>query len=248
MRRQQTLLLLVLICISLVTACGRVSREIVLEPVQMGTKTKARADRTGACFGLDRTPILPTALIREPGQIGVGHENTFLPGADPVPCNHRRNYSHQAAVLFDLSELTRLDAIVTEAVLETRRRLSFFTEGVSSKICRMRLERATEAWANGDFTGPINASDPRAEIQTQPLPVPGDTRLTSFGVDREGISRAVVTGTVQRWHGQAAPRIENHGFVFMPQAQYIFTDSTVRCGFVLSDMRLRVNVLVEPRP
>ncbi len=231
--------------LGLLGACNTVQSELVLEPVQLGTKTLARADRVGACFGLDRSVIAPSRMVLAAGELGAGYENAFIRGADPAPCNLRRNYAHQGAILFDLSELTRRHAAVLEASLEADMRVVLFPENT---VIKMQLNRAAQDWENGNFIGAINATDPRAQLPILPMPA-GDNTNALSGTVHNGITStglwANVTRTVQDWT-RTPPRATNHGFVIAPLPEHLFAEENQNLIVVYSNVRLRLKLL-EPR-
>lgn len=219
--------------------CGLTRREIVLEPSQVGTKISSRAVQSGACFNLDRSIII-SHLTRASDQLAVGYENNYVPGADPFPCNHRYNYSYQAAMQFDLSELIETHAVVVEAVLEIPSVLAPLqpvTE--TTRDCRMHLEAATEAWAGGDFSG--DSRDPRSHITTRALP--GDPATPYIQGGRDHPTQATVTRTVIRW---LSGRMENNGFVFLPPTEHVFADEILSCVYLMNDPKLKITVLERP--
>lgn len=245
MKSDRLILFFAVLSLGLLSACNSVQSELVLEPVRLGTKTMARADRVGACFGLDRSVIAPSRLALAAGEVGAGYENAFIRGADPAPCNLRRNYAHQGAVLFDLSELTRRRAVVLEATLEATVREPVFPDGV---VINMRLNLAGQDWESGNFTGAINTSDPRAQIPILPLPSRDESYalggVVHNGVTSSGLS-AIVTRTVQNWN-QNTPRTANHGFVFAALPEHLFAEENQNLIVIYSNIRLRLKIL-EPR-
>lgn len=225
--------------------CNTAQTELVLTPVLMGTKTMARADRTGTCIDLDRSVIPPSRLSLAEGEVAGGYENTFIRGADPIPCNTRRNYSHQGAVLFDLSEVERRHAVVIEATLEGTTRTPVFPEGI---VIEMDVYQATQAWAPGNFMGALNTSDPLAQIPHLPV-ARGDESYALGGVRRNGITfsglNVKVTRTVQAWTQQGPRRVANHGFVFAPLPAHAYAEENQNLIEVYSNLRLRLKLL-EP--
>ena len=223
-----------------------VQSEIVLTPVLMGTKTMARADRTGTCITLDRSVIPPSRLSLADGEVAGGYENTFIRGADPAPCNTRRNFSHQGAVLFDFSELERRHAVVIEAILEGTTRTPVFPENI---VIEMDVYQATQAWAPGNFMGALNTTDPLAQIPFLPV-ARGDEHYALGGVMRDGVTApglsVKVTRTVQNWV-QNRVRVPNHGFVFAPLQAHVYAEENQNFIEVYSNLRLRLKIL-EPAP
>jgi hypothetical protein len=238
MKTNLPLLFCGILSLGLLSACNTrmVESEIVLTPVLMGTKTMARADRTGTCIDLDRSVIPPSRLALMDGEVAGGFENTFVRGADPAPCNTRRNYSHQGAVLFDFSELERRHAVVIEATLEGTTRTPVFPEGI---VIEMDLYQATQAWAPGNFRGALNTSDPLAQIPLAPV-ARGDDHYALGGLSMK------VTRTVQNWV-QNRVRVPNHGFVFAPLPAHVYAEENQNLIEVYSNLRLRLKIL-EPAP
>jgi hypothetical protein len=244
MKNKLPLLFCALLSLGFLSACHTVQSEIVLMPVLMGTKTMARADRTGTCVDLDRSVIPPSRLALANGEVAGGYENTFIRGADPFPCNTRRNYSHQGAVLFDFSELTRRHAVVVEATLEGTIRVPVFPEGI---VIEMHVNQATLAWAPGNFTGRLNTPDPLAQIPLAPV-ARGDENSALSGVMRNGVTtdglNVKVTRTVQNWV-QNRTRVANNGFVFAPLPSHVYAEENQNLIAVYSNVRLRLKIL-EP--
>lgn len=231
--------------LTLLSGCNTVQTELVLTPVQLGTKTMVRADRTGACVDLDRSVIPPSRLTLAGGEIGAGYENTFIRGADPLPCNTRRNYAHQGAVLFDLSEVTRRHAVVLEAILEGSERVELFPEGI---VIHLDVQRAAQPWVAGNFVGAPNLLDPRAQIPLLPLAFGDETNALS-GNMRDGATtvglNTLVTHTVQDWLSHR-PRVANHGFVITARPEHLFAEENENLVVAYGNVRLRLKLL-QPR-
>jgi len=216
--------------ILLLSGCGATLQEYVREPLLVGTKTATRADRTGACFGLDRTGV-PAAIAQADGEKLVGYENRFVRGADPFPCNHRYNYAHQTALLFDLNDLIARRALVTEATLEMD--THFYSQMDATELtrdCQVHFQRATAAWPPGDARGDASVL------------VSGVDVLSSAFDSSDGIARRDVLRAVQQWMNGRAP---NHGLLLSPAPEHVNADETLFCVHGLRNFRLRLKVL-EP--
>ena len=216
--------------ILLLSGCGATLQEYVREPLLVGTKTASRADRTGACFGLDRSAI-PAPKEQAEGEELVGYENRFVRGADPFPCNHRYNYAHQTALLFDLDDLIARHALVTEAALEMDVRFYSQMGGTElTRDCQVHFQRATAAWPPGDAMGDASVLVPGVDVLSR-----------EFG-GSSGTARRDVLRAVQQWMNGRAP---NHGLLLSPAPEHVMADEELFCTHGLRNFRLRLKVL-EP--
>lgn len=226
---------LLVLSIVLLGGCGATVHEQMRDPIHTATKTVSRADRTGACLGLNRMGVAAPTAPGE-GEELVGYENRFVRGADPFPCNHRQNYDHQAAVKFDLEDLVARRALVTEAILEVSARfIPLMARTEISRDCRMRLLYATAPWAPADALG--GEADPRVQLSTT-----GNIEWVFPGAGET--ARKDVTAMVQQW---LSGRRINHGFVLRSPAEHSLADETLSCVYGLSNFHLRLKVL-EPGP
>ncbi len=232
-----------MLVLGLLSGCNTVQTELVLQPVQLGTKTQARADRVGACFGLDRSVIQPSHLALDASQLGAGYENVFIRGADPAPCNLRRNYSHQGAIQFDLSEVTRRHATVIEAVLDYDVTPGFRTEGADDIVF---LNLSTQPWTNGNFFGPLNVADNRTQLTVAPMPRTDDRTLEPLRF-LGGHFRPVITQTVRQWLHQGRPYLDNNGIVLATAPAHSFAEDNSSSITLVTNIRLRLKLL-EPAP
>lgn len=199
---------------------------------QQGTKTQERHDRAGACFGLNRAGI-PAPTSPEAGEILVGYENRINRGADPFPCNHRSNYDHQALVQFDTSSYAS-DDLITAAVLEADVRfIALMPVTEVSRDCRNLFQRATEAWAPGDFRGP--AGDPRTHVAAE------GSGTWGSGENRLELN---VLHIVRRWINRSQP---NHGFAFSTPPEHSFAEENLSCVFAFRNWNLRVTRFIPER-
>lgn len=212
-------------------ACGTFE-ERSFSPTQQGTKTQARTDRAGACFGLDRSVPPPPAVPRD-GEILVGYENHINRGADPFPCNHRYNYDHQAVVRFDTPPVASGE-LITEAVLEADVRFIALMPETFFSECRNLFQHATEAWAPGDFRGA--AGDLRAHV-----PAAGSG---TWGRSDNRLSLNVLT-TVRRWANGSLP---NHGFAFSAPPEHSYVEENLSCVFAFRNLNLRVTKFIPDPP
>ena len=73
---------------------------------------------SGPCFNVPTYGTGPEVV--PPGQIAVGWEDTFVPGAQPFPCNYQQQMLYRGHVQFDLRRFDSIaDATLTYAAFQS---------------------------------------------------------------------------------------------------------------------------------
>jgi hypothetical protein len=91
----------------LLYGCPPVPIKLVdLAPVNLATGTSGVAGAEGYCLSGGSVP--PVAFSPGPGQVLVGFDDFFQPGAQPFPCDHLRDANFRAGVQFDLSKFSKV--------------------------------------------------------------------------------------------------------------------------------------------
>lgn len=85
---------------------GPTLRTLDLTPVNLSTGTSGAAGAEGWCVSAGSVP--PTTFSPGRGQVIVGFDDYFQPGAQPFPCNHLRDDVFRAGVQFDLSQFKKV--------------------------------------------------------------------------------------------------------------------------------------------
>jgi len=73
-----------------------------LKPTATFTGSSGTSGSEGWCFSQGNPP--PSSFSAGPGQVMVGFDNFFKPGADPFPCNDLRDTVFRGNVAFDVSQ------------------------------------------------------------------------------------------------------------------------------------------------
>jgi hypothetical protein len=90
-------------------------KTVVLSPTDISWATQYDNNNSGPCVSVPTYGTGPEPV--NPGEIAVGWEDMFVPGAQPFPCNFQQQRIYRGHVQFDLRKLDTIsDATLTYAV------------------------------------------------------------------------------------------------------------------------------------